>query len=108
MLAYSGGTDRPGGLCCVTQMINFPSWILDHGSQSPGLLDFFFLLMLVLNFTMAFAPLAISDQVVLSVSINFLSNSPWNAPFHCIAYDYSHADWDNLCDHERCSMGVYL
>ena len=19
--------------------------------------------------------------------------------FHCIAYDYSHADWDGLCDH---------
>ena len=22
-------------------------------------------------------------------------------PFHCIAYDYSHTDWDSLCDHLR-------
>ena len=22
-------------------------------------------------------------------------------PFHRIAYDYSHADWDGLCDHLR-------
>ena len=22
-------------------------------------------------------------------------------PFHCIAYDYSRVDWDNLCDHLR-------
>ena len=24
-----------------------------------------------------------------------------NALFHRIAYDYSHADWDGLCDHLR-------
>ena len=23
------------------------------------------------------------------------------AQFHCIAYDYSHVDWDGLCDHVR-------
>ena len=23
------------------------------------------------------------------------------APLQCIAYDYSRADWDNLCDHLR-------
>ena len=23
------------------------------------------------------------------------------SPFHCIAYDYSCADWDGLCDHLR-------
>ena len=23
------------------------------------------------------------------------------SPFHFIAYDYSHADWDGLCDHLR-------
>ena len=30
-----------------------------------------------------------------------LSNSKWDAPFHCIVYDYSVADWDGLCDHFR-------
>ena len=42
-----------------------------------------------------------SDHVVVSVSIDFPSNSQRDAPFHCIAYDYSRADWDGLCDHLR-------
>ena len=35
------------------------------------------------------------------LSIDFSSNSQWDAPFHRIAYDYSHADWDGLHDHLR-------
>ena len=31
----------------------------------------------------------------------FPSNSPWDASFHWIAYDFSRADWDSLCDHLR-------
>ena len=50
---------------------------------------------------MAFHPLGNSDHVVVSVSIDFPSNSQWDAPFHCIAYDYSCADWDGLHDHLR-------
>ena len=42
-----------------------------------------------------------SDYVVISVSIDFLSNSQWDAPFHCIAYDYFCAGWDSLCNHLR-------
>ena len=42
-----------------------------------------------------------SDQVVISVSIDFPSYSQRNAAFHCIAYDYYCADWDSLCDHLR-------
>ena len=49
---------------------------------------------------MAFHPLGNSDHVV-SVSIDFLSYSQWDALFHCIAYDYSCADWDKLCDYLR-------
>ena len=41
---------------------------------------------------MAFPPVGNSDCVVVSVSIDFLSNSQWYAQFHCIAYDYSCAD----------------
>ena len=37
----------------------------------------------------------------MSVSIDFQSNSKWDAPSHGIPYDYSHADWDVLCDHLR-------
>ena len=51
--------------------------------------------------TMAFPPLGNSDHVVVSVSIDFPSNSQWDAPFHHIAYDYSRADWDDLRDHLR-------
>ena len=50
---------------------------------------------------MAFPPLENSDHVVVSVSIVFPSNSKWDAPFHRIAFDYSCADWDGLCDHLR-------
>ena len=51
---------------------------------------------------MAFNPLGNSDHVVVSVSIDFPSNfQQRNVPFHCIAYDYSRADWDGLRDHLR-------
>ena len=50
---------------------------------------------------MTFPPLGNSDHVVVTVSIDFPSNSQENALFHCIAYDYSCADWDSLYDHLR-------
>ena len=37
----------------------------------------------------------------VSVFIKFLAISKQDALFHCIAYDYSLADWDGLCDHLR-------
>ena len=49
---------------------------------------------------MAFPPLGNSD-VVVSVSIDFPSNSQWDALLHHIAYDYFYADWDGLHDHLR-------
>ena len=52
-LTYFDGTDQPGELCYnfsisddLTQMVNFPTPILDCDSHSPALLDLF-LLMLV-------------------------------------------------------------
>ena len=50
---------------------------------------------------MAFPPLGNFNHVVVSVSIDFSSNSQRDAPFHCIASDYTCADWDSLCDHLR-------
>ena len=50
---------------------------------------------------MAFPLLGNSDHVVISVSIDFQSNSQRDAPFHRIAYNYYRADWDGLCDHLR-------
>ena len=48
---------------------------------------------------MACPPLGNSDHVVFSGSIDFPSNSQQDAPFHLIAYDYSHADQGGLHDH---------
>ena len=50
---------------------------------------------------MAFPPLGNPDHVVVSVSIDFPTNSQQDAPFHRIAYDYSRANWYGLCDHLR-------
>ena len=59
--------------------------------------------------TMAFPPLGNSDHVVVSVSIDFPSNSQQDALFQCMAYDYSRAYWDGLHDHLRdIPMGGYL
>ena len=107
-LTYSGGTDQSGELCynfsisnSLTQMVNFPTWIPDCDSLSPALLDLFISFDAGIFSTMAFHPQGNSDDVVVSVSIDFPSNSQWDAPFHYIAYDYPHADWDGLHDHLR-------
>ena len=50
---------------------------------------------------MAFPPLGNSDHVVVSVSIDFPINSKQDTLCHCVAYDYSRADWDGLHDHLR-------
>ena len=49
---------------------------------------------------MVFPPLGNSDGIA-SVSIDFPSNLQRDAPFHCIACDYSRADWDGLRDNLR-------
>ena len=50
---------------------------------------------------MAFPPLENSDHVVFSVFIDCPINSKQDAPFHCVAYDYSCTDCDGLRDHLR-------
>ena len=83
-----------------TQMVNFPTRIPDCDSHSPAFLDLF-LSDTSICYALAFLPLGNFDPVVVSVSINFPSNSQWDALFHRIAYDYSRFDWDGLCDHLR-------
>ena len=95
-LTYSSGTDRPGELCYyffissdLTQMVNFS--FFDASICS----------------TMAFPPLGNSDQVVVSVSIDFPINIKQDTPFHCIGYDLFWFGWPSW-SFERCSMGGYL
>ena len=80
-------------------MVKFATPILDCDSYSPALLDFFLSSDASICPTIAFPALRNSDHVVVSVSINFPSNSQWDTPFHCMAYEYSCADWDGLSDH---------
>ena len=82
-------------------MVNFPPRIPDCDSHSPAFLDLFISSDASICSTMAFSPLGNYDHVAVSFSIDFPSSSQWDAPFHCIAYDYSHTDWDNLRDHLR-------
>ena len=72
------------------------------GSQTPMVLLFWILTSYAsICSTVAFPPLENSNHVVVSVSIDFPSNCQRDAPFHCIAHDYPHADWDGLRDHLR-------
>ena len=80
--------DRPGELCYnfsisndLTQMVNFPTRILDFDSYCPALLDLFLYSDASICSTMAFPPLGNSDHVVVSVSIDFPSNSQRDARF---------------------------
>ena len=73
-------------------MVNFPTHIPGCDSHSPALLNFFLSSDTSICSTMAFPPLENSDHVVVSVSIDFPSYSQWDALFHRIAYNYSHAD----------------
>ena len=67
------------------------------------LLFWIYLFLLTLIFVLQWLSLHLgnSDHVIVSVSINFLSNSQRDAPFHRMAYDYSRADRDGLRDHLR-------
>ena len=82
-------------------MANFPTRIPDCDSQSPALLNLFLSSDASICSTLAFPPLGNSDNIAVSVSIDFPSNSQPDASFHRIAYDYSRADWDGLRDHLR-------
>ena len=82
-------------------MVNFPTWIPDCDSHSLALLDLFLSSGAIICSTMAIPSLGNSDRFIVSVSIDFPTNSQWDALFHCIAYDYSRPDSDGLCNHLR-------
>ena len=88
-LTYSGETDRPGEFCYnlfisndLTQMVSFPTRILNCHSHSPALLDLFISSGPSFCSIVAFPPLGNSDHNV-SVSIEFPLNSRGDVTFHC-------------------------
>ena len=104
-LTYSCGTDVLGELCYnfsvsndLTHMFNFLTWIPDFDSHSLALFDLF------ISYecsAVAFPQLGNSDHVLVSISIDFSSNSKRYVPFHCTTYNYSCVDQDVLWDHLR-------
>ena len=82
-------------------MVSFPTRIPGCDSHSPSLLDLFLSSDTSICSTIAIPLLGNSDHVVVSISIDFPSNSKRDALFHRITYDYSHAEWDSLHDHLR-------
>ena len=65
-------------------MVNFPTQILGCDSHSPALLGLFISSDAGICFALAFPPLGNSDHAIVSVSIDFPSDSQCDAPFHCI------------------------
>ena len=80
-------------------MINFPTWIPDVDSHSPALLDLFISSDASISSTITFPPLGNFGHFVVSVSIDFPSNSQGDASLHHIASDFPCAALDGLCDH---------
>ena len=85
-LTFSGGTDSSGELCYnfsisndLTQMVNFPTRIPGCDAHSPAFLDFFLSADASIFCTMVFPPLANSNHIVVSVLIDFTSNSQLDA-----------------------------
>ena len=78
----------------LTQMANFPTWILDCDPHSPALLSLFLSSDTSICSIMTFLWLGNFDHV-----IDFPSYLQQDALFHRIVYDYSCANWDGICDH---------
>ena len=82
----------------LTQMVNIPTPTLGYDS----LLFWIYFFLLTQVFALQWLSLHWeSDNVVVSVSIDFPINLTQDAPFHCIAYDYSCTDWDGIHDYLR-------
>ena len=76
----------------TSTMVNFPAWIPDCDSHSPALLDLFISSDTTICSTMAFPALGNYEHIVVSVFIDFPTNSKQDTLFCHIVYDYSCAD----------------
>ena len=83
----------------TTLLINFLTKIPDSVSISCALLDLIISSNTIIWSMVDFCPFGNSDNVIVSVSIDFPSKSKEDAPFHFTFFDYSLADLDSLFDH---------
>ena len=80
----------------LLRWLTFLLGYLDCDCHSPGLLDVCFSSNPSICATVTFPPLGNFDHVVVSVSIDFPSNSKGDAPYHRAANDYSCVDCDSF------------
>ena len=97
-MAYSDGTDKSGELCYNFLILNtlFKWLTFKLGSLTLTVLLFWIsLFLLTLLFILYWLSLhwEILVRLVVSVSINFPSNSEGDVSFHCTTYGYSCVDW---------------
>ena len=64
------------------------------------LLFWIYLLLLSLVFALQWLSLY-WEILIICLSFQRLSNLKQDSPFHCVAYDYSRADWNGFRDHLR-------
>ena len=83
----------------LTVVVNFPTWSNDCDSHSPALFDFFLFSDAGICYTVALLSLGNHDHVLVSVSIDFPSNSKRDAPFPHTAYNNFRAGWGDLHNH---------
>ena len=73
-------------------MVNVPTKIRDCDSNNPTLLDLFLSSDPSICSTEAFPPSGNYNQIVVSISLDFPSNSKTDAPFYPTSYYYSRVD----------------
>ena len=91
-LTYSSKTDRSDEMRYnfsndFSQIVNFPTRIPGCDSQSTAVLDSFLSSDASICFIIAFPLLGYFDHVVVSASVDFLSNSKRDVTFYRVAYD---------------------
>ena len=86
-----------------TTLLRWLTFLLgSHTVILTVLLFWIYLFLLMLVFILQWVSLLWGNlTMLLSQFLLTFHHSQWDALFHRIAYDYSGADWDGLCDHLR-------
>ena len=102
-LVHSNRTDAAGIKCFnfsvaydLTQVVKFSTRVPDTPGQFPSLIDLYLMSDPNSSTATKLEPLGTSDHYVISVSVKLPTKSSSKTPFHCTAYRYLQADWNNF------------
>ena len=106
-LFYSGGTDRPDELIIFLSQMTLLKWLTFLLGSLIVMLTFLlcwiYFYLLTLLFVIQW--LSIHWEILIMLfsqsPLTFCQTQKQDTPFHCMAYDYSHTDWDGLLDYLR-------